>query len=104
MGAIDDRHALVGAIEHAVDLGLAFMVEHTDSKTPMREAFWTLWHAPITPEMPKATVSKILKEAARCHRHNPCAYVRIIATVPENATQKVTYIIHKPAEKPVQRR
>ena len=67
---------------------------------------WQLEHH-IFPTMPRyryPAVSKILKEAARCHRHNPCAYVRIIATVPENATQKVTYIIHKPAEKPVQRR
>ena len=74
-----DQGRLEKAIAENVEKGQAFMVEHTSSKTPMSENFWTLWKPPISAETTQETVNRILEESWNCSRHNPSCYVRITA-------------------------
>jgi len=93
-----DQQKLEKAIAENVEKGQAFMVEHTSSKVPMKENFWTLWKPPITAGTTQETVSRILEESWNCSRHNPQCYVRITAFDKNNFSRKITYTIHEPQQ------
>lgn len=91
-----DQQRLEKAIAENVEKGQAFMVEHTSSKIPMREDFWTLWKPPITAGTTQETVTRIFEESWNCSRHHPKCYVRITAFDKNNFSRKITYTIHEP--------
>mmetsp|Transcript_1766 Transcript_1766/g.4553 ORF Transcript_1766/g.4553 Transcript_1766/m.4553 type:complete len:297 (-) Transcript_1766:89-979(-) len=78
-----DRATLEKAIQERVAEGQAFMVEHTASKTPMRESEWTLWRAPMQ------DFEEIITAVDSCQRHIAGSYVRII----NYNNKKVFYIV-----------
>lgn len=93
-----DREKLEASIAMNVDDGHAFMVEHTTSKTPMKETFWTLWKPPISAGTTAETVERILTEAQKCSDHHPVSYVRICAFDKGDFSKKITFIVHFPTE------
>ena len=92
-----DKRSLEKAITENVENGQTFMIEHTSSKTPMKENFWTLWKPPISASTTQETLSSIFEESSNCSRHNPQCYVRIAAFDKSNMNQKITFLIHAPA-------
>ena len=91
-----DRASVERAIEENVDLGHSFMVEHTNSKTPMKESEWTLWKPPISAGTTAETVTEILREAENCSKHHPICYVRITAFDKGDFSRKITFLLHEP--------
>jgi len=91
-----DKESLERSIAEIVDKGNSFMVEHTTSKTPMKESEWTLWRPPISADTTEETVEYILQESERCSNHHPSCYVRITAFDKVNLSRKITFLLHEP--------
>jgi len=92
-----DKANLKLSIAENVEKGHSFMVEHTNSKTPMKESEWTLWKPPISDSSTTETVKRILEEAEMCAKHHPICYVRITAFDKGNFSRKITFLLHVPS-------
>ena len=85
-------------VEHAIGLGWAVSVEHTDDPHP-RNVYWEMWGAPL---FDQADAGAALGEIRACRVAHPHRYVKVNAFDATRGweTTRLSFIVQRPPDEP----